>query len=82
MWDLNQFQLLLYRKVQNYFVICKKVKCLGMYYFFWDWKNYALANAQAKQKGLKNEHSLVRPLEIQLGFSCNGNEESVVVLRY
>ena len=50
--------------------------------FFWDWKNYALANAQAKQKGLKNEHSLVRPLEIQLGFSCNGNEESVVVLRY
>ena len=41
-----------------------------------------MANAQAKQKGLKNEHSLVRPLEIQLGFSCNGNEESVVVLRY
>ena len=45
-------------------------------------KKYALANAQAKQKGLKNEHSFVRPLEIQLGFFSNGNEGSVVVLRY
>ena len=74
---MNQFC----RKVQKYFVICKKVKCFKST-FVWGWKNYALANAQAKQKGLKNEHSLVRPLEIQLGFSCNGNEESGVVLRY
>ena len=71
---MNQFC----RKVQKYFVICKKVKSLGST-FVLGWKNYALANAQAKQKGLKNEHSLVSPLEIQLGFFCNGNKESVVL---